>query len=442
MGLQALLQNLLFSGGQPGGGVPPMPGAPRISLPVSGPSGYNAQAPALPGFSSPIPFNPNPGMLPDPGIDTSAADAATRALLQLLQSRPATRRRPRPTRPAFRAPDLATGLGGTLLALALGGDKGAAAYGGSYIQAKNQAADRKTQGELEQWRADTQEDEQAWADRVRSAQYGAGVEEGKLNRAYSERDKETAQSGRADLERMKQQFKLQQDTQKASDREKLEQTKALLRRLPPEARGLLAKERGYDQSFQDAVMELTVEEYEKRAKGAREQELQPGKLKEQDLKLQELDKKLIKYDDEHKKTIAQIDKWEKDYKLRQGTAGLQREKFEWEKTKPGGVSKVDQKIFTLQLEKEKLINEAKEWHNQMPSVFGNEMPTHNGKEGLDKIRRSIAGIDGQLKRLRGIGGSVSLDKELATAEKYITAGADRAAVAKRFKERTGVEYPG
>ena len=113
-------------------------------------------------------------------------------------------------------------------------------------------------------------------------------------------------------------------------------------------------------------------------------------------KVDEIGKKIEKIESSIAKDWAQVEKWKSDTAQR-GT------EFEWKKRHGGAPSSLDNKLATLRLAKEDLLAQAEEWHDQMPEIFGREVQTANGQSALQKIQRSIAGIDAKLKMLKGMG---------------------------------------
>jgi hypothetical protein len=405
----------------------------------------NVNSEMSPPITTPMePSVPNYGNLTPP-IDTSGYDNANAQIMALLANTPQMTPQPKAVQPAFRTQDALIGGGGALLSLLLGGGKAAEAFTGNYLGGKMGKAQQDTQTLLQNWQQQNQQNQVNYQGKVSAAKYGADVEGDKLNRQYRERDREDAQSGKMDEARLKSQLKIQEEAAKSQHRTSVEEKKALLRRLPPEARKILAEQQGYSQAFADAMSELTVEEHEKKVKTGLAQNKDKRDAEIHVKKMKELDEKIGRFSFLNKKDDAQIKKWESDTLNQTANRGQRIAEFEWRKKNATGISVADKKVFDLQTRKAGLIAESQTWDAQAPNAFGAPLVTENHKLAKEKIQREIANIDAQINRLRSIGGTDTISqKRQAAIEalRNVQSEADKNFIRREFLKDTGVPLGG
>lgn len=149
---------------------------------------------------------------------------------------------------------------------------------------------------------------------------------------------------------------------------------------------------------------------------------------------------------------AQIDKWKADVAAASARGTLERDKFEWLKKNPkAGSSRAESLMLTLQKNKAGLLAEAESWRSQYPDSGLIQRDSPQSDAAMERIRREISAIDGQIDFLRGMGvedqnlpapiDKVSIRKRIAAtpdkaranaAIRAIDDGADAQAVYRRF----------
>lgn len=398
------------------------------------------------------PQSPNYGDLSDPNLRNARQD-----LLSILAAPPQMQAPADPVQPAFRTPDAITG-GLALLAALLGGRGGrefAQGAAGGWAGAKQGKAQQDTQTRQRQIDFQNQQTAQDYNAQANVAKAKLGFVEDDDKRAYSERAQK--QQDAALLERVKatQEGQTERAKIKADSNALNQKIKAVGLRYNVGREAAI--DILFDQGLLDDEMYASLRsQVAKKTTGEVKDDAQAKNIESQ-MKARdaELDKKLRKYDDEHKKVDPLIKKWEADTKIKQQNANTARmnantsransqttrDRFEWQKKNPAGVSKVDREIFNLQKTKAGLLAEAETWKQQTGNVPGMiERNTSQSAAALAKIQRSLAAVDAKLKKLREFGGGDSVDSLREAAEEAIRQRPDKADfIRKRFKQDTGFD---
>lgn len=399
------------------------------------------------------PMGPMEPGVPDYGdlsgpIDTSGYDNANSKVMGLLGNRPQMNPMPNQTLPAFRTPD-AIGAGVALLSMLIGGKGGqelGAGILGGMGQGKMNKAQMDDRRSLQQWQLGNQQQQDNYQGELQSAKFGAEVEGDKLNRQYKERDREDAQSGKMEFERMKQAHQLQRDQSKFDSDERKSKWRAIGSKLSPAGRSKMIAELGYNQEMQEVFGELTVEE---ELKQSQSQSVKDKNKRENELhgpRLQKLNKEIAQFEVINRKHEAQIAKWENDTLHQTATLGQRKAEHQWRVKNKAGISEADKKVFDLQTQKASLLAKAQAWHSQAPQIFGKEVLLKEQDDGLKKLQIEIAGIDAKINRLRAVGGSDAVAQKRAAAQQAIdqltAAGApeaDKNKIRHFFKRDTGFD---
>lgn len=414
------------------------------SLDLHDPAGAPSGVPTLnvPGFS---------------GVDPSSRDALRRKVLEMMGNPPQVMAPVKPTMPAWRTQDLIKLLLGGSVAMATEGSAGLKALLKSYVHGKGEEADRKTQFDMQTQQAEQANRANLFNSGLGRARTELGFADEDYGDAQTERLRRESMDGKADIERMKQQFKLQGEQRKFEYEQQKSAQKALFSKLSPTARSVIAQRFGYDQATQDALAELTVEEELRKTQGKNasarteytnaktdtENQMRPGRLEEQKAKLSRIRS-------QNQKDRAQITKWRRDHDLAVKRGRLAESKFEWQKQQPSGGTAIDTMRRRMEVDRAGLLAEAEAFKSQDPTFLGQSIPLSGG--ALKEIEREVAAIDAQLESLSSLTASsaagpkdkASVRKEIAASSdkaranaaiRAIDAGADPEAVLKQFKSK-------